>query len=83
LALLYSPRENVPDWGRACAQISGPFGGFYALSFQDLQSSYSPAIGLTFVIPAEIYDVSTDGPHGVTLEITFNQSTEVVKARYR
>jgi len=69
--------------GRKCVQINGAWGGFYALSFQDLQSSYDPAIGLILRIPAEIYDDSIEGPMGVRLEIIYNQLTEDVQARYR
>jgi len=68
---------------RKCTQISGSWGGFYALSLQDLQASYDPAIGLIFSIPAEIYDASIEGPRQVLLEVSFNQSTEDVAAHFR
>lgn len=83
LALLFPTRDNFPMEGRKCVQISGTWGGFYALSFQDLQARYDPALGLTFSIPAEIYDDSLEGPRAVVLEISYNQSTEDVLANYR
>ena len=59
LAMLYPTRDSASMEGRTCIQISGPWGGFYALSFQDLQARYDPAFGLIFSMPAEIYDDET------------------------
>ena len=83
LVMLYPTRDNAPMEGRTCIQISGPWGGFYALNFQELQARYDPAIGLIFSMPAEIYDDSLEGPRPVALEISYNQSTEIVAAKYR
>ncbi len=83
LVLLYRSQERDDMEGRKCVQINGTLGGFYAMDFQDLEASYDAAIGLIFRIPAEIYDVDAEAPKPVLLEVTYNQSTEDVKARYR
>lgn len=55
-------------------------GGFGFLNFQAMRSSYDPARGLTFTLPAEMY---IDGINSdkYTLDVTLNQATGVITPR--
>jgi hypothetical protein len=52
-----------------------PNEGFYSLDFDRLDASYDPARGLTFTLPAGVYDLDKGAPVDGTLTFTLNQST--------
>lgn len=57
--------------------------GFYSLDFAALETSYDPARGLTFTLPAGIYDVDRGLPVDGTLSVTLNQSTGDIATSFR
>lgn len=54
--------------------------GFAGLSFEALGSSYDPTKGLTWEIPATVYDAATGGFTQSPLSVTINQSTGEITA---
>ncbi|MDJ0821491.1 MAG: hypothetical protein QNJ09_06725 [Paracoccaceae bacterium] len=76
--LMLSPPYGVLG-DRQCRVIGNDGIGFGFLDFPALDASYDPAIGLTFVLPAEVFDGV--GFENRVLTVTLNQATGAISAR--
>ncbi len=78
LLILSPPYSELGD--RQCRTIGINGSGFAGLQFEALRSSYDSATGLTFTLPAALYDSSTGGPIWQMLSVTLNQSSGAIGA---
>ena len=79
LMILSPPYDELGS--RQCRLVGlGNKLGFAGLSLDGLSSSYDPAKGLTWELPATVYDAATGGFQQAPLSVTIDQSSGEITA---
>lgn len=76
MLVLSPPYSELGD--RQCKVIGVNNMGFSGMEFGALKASYDPATGLTFTLPAQVYNGQTANFDWFTLRFTLNQATGAI-----